>query len=252
MSIAPEPRTRADKSLYHPADDALVSSGRCRCSIATLLSPAGDIIVLRVAGDVDLGSFAVLDAALDDVLDRRPDHLIVDLAGLTFCSSRGITAIARTARASAANGTRYSVSGASPLVARLWAHYWPDGDAPRIHPTTASAVLSAVGQDPDLRNPVAVADSARTDPVADEHDSDSWPVSAREGTDDADPQDADPAAPRQALLRHRSAMYRTALDTLGASYGAHPLAPDLAARLRIALAGFTSTSPAVLGPKLDE
>ena len=247
MTGAPEPRTRADKHLHQP------SSRRCHCSTATLSSPAGDIVVLRVAGEVDLGSFAVLDAALDDVLDRRPDHLIVDLTGLVFCSSRGLVAISRTARITAVNGGLYSMSGASPVFRRLWPHYWPDGNAPRIHPTTAAAVLAAVVLQAELWNPVNTADSGRAHPVADERDPDDRAVGIREDADPPsadgghhlhpDPHDADPAIVRQALHRHRSRMYRTALHALGASYGAHPLAPDLAAQLRTALAGFAATPP---------
>jgi hypothetical protein len=130
MSVAAEPHTRADKRLHQPAPDPRASSPRCRCSTATLSSPAGDNVVLRVAGEVDLDGFAGLDAALDDVLDRRPDHLIVDLTGLVFCSFQGLAAITRTARAAAANGTRYSMSGAALLIARLWPNYRPNGDAP--------------------------------------------------------------------------------------------------------------------------
>ena len=166
MSAAPEPRTRADKRLHQPPIDVAASSRRCRCSTATLSSPAGDIVVLRVAGEVDLGSLAVLDAALDEVLDRRPDHLIVDLTGLVFCSSRGIVAITQAARAAAANGMRYSMSGASPQFARLWPHYWPDGEAPPIHRTTAAAVLPAIVMQADLWNPRPAADSGRAHPVA--------------------------------------------------------------------------------------
>jgi anti-anti-sigma factor len=255
MSVAPEPPTRADKRLHQAAPDVPASSCRCRCSTATLSTPAGDIVVLRVAGEVDLGTLAVLDAALDDVLDRQPDHLIVDLTGLVFCSSRGLTAITRTARAAAANGIRYSMSGASPPFARLWPRYWPDGDAPPIHRTTAAAVLSAVVLQADLWSPGPTADSGRAHPAVDEHDPHSRPTGIREDADGTDPpspddddhhlrpdpQDADPAALRQALHRHRSRMYRTALHALGASYGTHPLAPDLAEQLRIALAGFAST-----------
>ena len=189
MSVAPEPRTRADKRLHQPEPDAPASSRRCRCSTATLSTPAGDIVVLRVAGEVDLETFAVLDAALDEVLDRRPDHLIVDLTGLVLCSSRGLAAIAQTARAAAANGIRYSMSGASPPVARLWPRYWPDGEASRIHRTTTAAVLSAVVLQADLWNPVPTADSERAHPAANEHgphSRPSRPVGIREDADDTD------------------------------------------------------------------
>ncbi|MDT0353212.1 STAS domain-containing protein [Pseudonocardia charpentierae] len=210
--------------------------------------------MLRVAGEVDLDSFVVLDAALDDVLERRPDHLIVDLTGLVICSSRGITAIARTAQVAIADGTRYSMSGASPMLARLWPHYWPDGDAPPIHRTTAAAVLSAIVLQADQWKPVPTApEQAR--PVADEHHPDSRPVHLLDddGTDPSgltdrrhprpDVHDPDPSALRQALHRHRSTVYRSALHALGAPYKTHPLAPDLDAQLRIALAGFATTTP---------
>ena len=144
MSVAPELPTRADKRLHQPALDVPASSSLCHCSTAPLPSPAGDIIILRVAGEVDLQSLAVLDAALDDVLDRRPDHLIVDLAGLVFCSFQGVAAIARTARAATAGGVRFSMGSASPELARVWQHYWPAGEAPPVHQTTATVVLAAI------------------------------------------------------------------------------------------------------------
>jgi hypothetical protein len=56
------------------------------------------------------------------------------------------------------------MSGASPLFAGLLPHYWPDGEAPRIHPTTAGAVLSAVVLQGGLRSPVRAADSAGRTP----------------------------------------------------------------------------------------
>jgi anti-anti-sigma factor len=170
MSVSPEPGIRADKRLHQLAPDASASTHRCQCSTATLSSPAGDIVVLRVAGEVDLGSFAVLDAALDDVLDRRPDHLIVDLTGLVFCSCRGLTAITQTVRAAAAQGIRYSISGASPLFSRLWPHYWPDGDVPRIHRTTADAVLAALVLQADQWTPLPTADIEQQHPLAGQAD----------------------------------------------------------------------------------
>jgi anti-sigma B factor antagonist len=92
----------------------------CECSAAVLSSPVGDLVVLRVAGEVDLASVAVLDAALDEVLDRRPDHLVVDLTDLTFCSARGFATLARAARTAEANGITYGVRGASSRADRLW------------------------------------------------------------------------------------------------------------------------------------
>jgi hypothetical protein len=55
----------------------------------SLLCSAGEIIVLQVKGEVDLGALPILQAALGDSLDRHPAHLIVDLARMTFCSAGG-------------------------------------------------------------------------------------------------------------------------------------------------------------------
>ena len=250
MPPAPESHTRADKRLHQPALDAPASSRGCRCSTATLSTPAGDIVVLRVAGEVDVATFPELDAALDDVLDQRPDHLIFDLTGLIFCSSRGFTAITRTAQAAAAHGMRFSTSGASPLLARLWPHYWPDGDAPRIHRTTAAAVLFAITLQADVWNPQPDTHSVPTPPIVDVQGPDSPPTRPGEDLDDTaspdgghqprpDPHHTDPARLRQALHRHRTGIYRSALYALGAP----PLAPDLDAQLRIALAGFAAAPP---------
>ena len=144
MAEAPEPLTRADETPHRPALDATPRARHCWCSTATISGWGGDIVVLRVAGEVDSQSLAVLDAALDEVLDRRPAHLIVDLTGLVFCSSRGITAVADAARNSVAAGTRYSMSGVPSLFARLWPHYWSGGGAPLLYRTTADAVLAAI------------------------------------------------------------------------------------------------------------
>lgn len=236
MSMAPERHTRADKRLYRPALGVSAMSGRCWCSTATLSSPAGDIVVLRVAGEVDDASFAGLDAALDDVLDRRPDHLIVDLTGLVSCSSRGIAAIARAARVATTHGTRYVLSGATPPLARLWTDCWPDGDAPAHHRTTAAALLSAITLQADLWTPAPTAASSQTHP--DDLDDTNGAGLADGHHPHPDVHDADPSELRQALHRHRSAVYRNALQALGASCGARA---DVDARLRTALARVAAT-----------
>ena len=61
----------------------------CACRATSFSAPGGEIIVLQVAGDVDLLTLAVLQAALTDGLARRHCHLIIDVAEMTFCSGRG-------------------------------------------------------------------------------------------------------------------------------------------------------------------
>ena len=111
MSVAREPGTGAERRLHEAVPDAPAPPRRCDCSTASLSGPSGDIVVLRVAGVVDVTTFPILDSALDEVFDRHPDHLVLDLTELVFCSSRGLIAIARITRAAAADGTRCSMSG---------------------------------------------------------------------------------------------------------------------------------------------
>lgn len=118
---------------------------RLWCSVETLSSPAGDVVVLRVAGEADAMHLPVLDAALGDVLDRRPDRLVVDLSALAFCDVRSLSAIARAARLATRDGTGCAISGASRLFVRLWTLFWPDQQPPRLHRSTADAVLVAGG-----------------------------------------------------------------------------------------------------------
>jgi hypothetical protein len=80
-------------------DRALDSAAAlCSCTSTSLSSPAGEVIVLRVAGEVDLSTVSVLQAALADSVARGPCHLVVDLAGLTFCSARGLTLLVGAGR----------------------------------------------------------------------------------------------------------------------------------------------------------
>src|ERR1700754_3584431 len=63
----------------------------CSCTVASIPVPAGEVLVLRVAGAVDLLTLPVLQSALTSGLAREPCHLLVDLAELTFCCVRGLS-----------------------------------------------------------------------------------------------------------------------------------------------------------------
>jgi anti-sigma B factor antagonist len=108
----------------------------CSCTATSLSSPAGEIIIaLQIAGEADLSTVPVLQAALADSLARRPRHLVVDLAGLTFCSAGGHTLLVGAGRTAGGQGTGYAVTGVSGLVIRLWMLVWPAGDLPIRYPT---------------------------------------------------------------------------------------------------------------------
>ena len=69
---------------------------RLTCSSTAVSGPTGPVVVLRVAGEVDLCTVDLLRSAVGAVVAQRPAHLVVDLAGLGFCS--------RCARHPAASG----------------------------------------------------------------------------------------------------------------------------------------------------
>jgi hypothetical protein len=65
----------------------------CSCTAKSLRCSAGEITVLRVEGEVDLCTLPNLQVALDGSFERRPAHLVVDLAGVTFAPSGGSTCL---------------------------------------------------------------------------------------------------------------------------------------------------------------
>ena len=50
-----------------------------------------DTVVVSLRGDLDLDSATVLGTTLDQVLDRPAPHVVVDLAGVEFCDSTGLS-----------------------------------------------------------------------------------------------------------------------------------------------------------------
>ncbi len=113
----------------------------CSCTAESLSSLAGSVTLLRVGGEVDLFSLPVLESALDAALDQRPVDLVVDLAGLTFCSARGVSLLLHTAHTATEAGVGYAVSAVPPLIERLWTEFWP-GELPKLHPSAAVAVTA--------------------------------------------------------------------------------------------------------------
>ena len=131
---------------------------RCRCSTTTIPALVGQVIVLRVAGEVDLGTVGVLRTALGAVLAQRPAHLIVDLAELGFCSVRGLAVLGQAGDIALECGVGYAVAGASAQLGRVWASGWTAAGRPIGFPTAGDAVLAA------LAHQAGAADRARWEP----------------------------------------------------------------------------------------
>ncbi|MCY7342341.1 MAG: STAS domain-containing protein [Pseudonocardia sp.] len=136
----------------------------------SVVSPHGQIVVLRVIGEFDLINLDVLADALADALAPRPFHLVVDLAGMTFCSCWGHALLLQGARTAADNGIGYTVTSASHHIDRVWAILWPRAEIPTRFPTIAAGMLHALARTVDRRDlpgQVAAAGST-TQPVGEQ------------------------------------------------------------------------------------
>ena len=137
-------RRPAVRRVNDPRRTRVDAAALCSCSATSIAAPAGEVLVLRVVGEVDLLTIDVLQGALTSSLARGPCHLMVDLAELTFCSARGMGLLVQAGRTAAEQGTGYSVTAASHQVDSGWTLLWPVSELPTPYPTAAAGVASAV------------------------------------------------------------------------------------------------------------
>jgi anti-anti-sigma factor len=112
------------------------------CITESRCCAAGEIIVLRVEGEVDLCTLPTLQAALDESLDRYPAHFFVDLGRVPFCAVRGLNLLTQTGRTAAENATGYAITGVLPQIDRVWTLCWDDDHVPVRYPSTTAAITA--------------------------------------------------------------------------------------------------------------
>jgi anti-sigma B factor antagonist len=76
-----------------------------------------DTVVLAVAGELDMLTAAQVEAAVVDALVDPPRVLIVDLTGVTFLASAGLTVLVEASR-HASERTRFGVVAADRITRR--------------------------------------------------------------------------------------------------------------------------------------
>ncbi|WP_436499127.1 STAS domain-containing protein [Actinokineospora sp. HUAS TT18] len=81
----------------------------------------GSTDVLRARGEIDLGTVDVFHEALDQVMVERPTKLVVDLTGVEFLGSCGISALATTRRRCVEQAVELRVVATNPPVLRILA-----------------------------------------------------------------------------------------------------------------------------------
>lgn len=136
-------RVRADADGTAPVPDG-ADEVVCSCDAMSLPAPGGEVIVVRVAGEVDLLTVPVLQDALADSLARSPCDLIIDLSAMTFCGVRGMTVLVQTGATAARCGAGYALAAAPGQVRRALPLLWPVDELPMQFPSAAVGVLAAM------------------------------------------------------------------------------------------------------------
>lgn len=102
------------------------ATASCLCTVESFSSPVGEIILLRVVGEVDLATISVLETTLAASIGQPQTHLIVDLARLHFCSARGMAVLLRAGAIAADRGLGYAISSVPSYLDRIWEAFWPE------------------------------------------------------------------------------------------------------------------------------
>jgi anti-anti-sigma factor len=106
----------------------------------------GRQLVLRLQGELDVSNADSLRQVLDGLLERAPQTLVVDLAGLGFADCAGLSVLVAARTRLAAQGHQLILLNAQPVVRRLLAvtgldtvfglsdSQGPEGDPPATAP----------------------------------------------------------------------------------------------------------------------
>jgi anti-sigma B factor antagonist len=113
----------------------------CCCDLSIETGPAGNIVVVRVAGDIDMLTLPLVWTALITALERRPADLVVDVSEVRFCGARGFALLAAIARVTAAGRIGYAVTGLCGHLERAACLLWSDHHR-ACHHSLATAVAA--------------------------------------------------------------------------------------------------------------
>jgi anti-sigma B factor antagonist len=107
-----------DRAWLAPDDVAsIVESGRLTVQLIT----DAQGVALRLEGELDLQTSQEFDRRLADIDQAHVGRLLIDLGGVTFMDSRGLSSIVRAHQAAEANGYTLVVRRGSNQVQRLFA-----------------------------------------------------------------------------------------------------------------------------------
>jgi anti-sigma B factor antagonist len=75
---------------------------------------------VEVEGELDIATADELERAVWPVIARRPDRIVVDFAGLTFCDSSGTRVMISLYREAQRTGTQFVIVAARHEVRRIF------------------------------------------------------------------------------------------------------------------------------------
>ena len=111
----------------------------------------GNIVVVRLAADLDMLTLPLGWAAVITALDYHPADLVIDLSEVGFCGVRGFALLAAIARVTAAGGIGYTISGLGRHHERGADLSWTDVQIVRAR--NAAAAVMAIREAQALRSP---------------------------------------------------------------------------------------------------
>ena len=80
---------------------------------------APDALILTASGNLDIDSAGVLRAALDQLPVRWAKRVILDLSGLAFCDSVGLSALVDAHRGHSRRGGYFRLAAPTPFLSRV-------------------------------------------------------------------------------------------------------------------------------------
>ena len=134
-----------DDGERHPAASSaaiiemLSAAPQCSWEVRNENGPVGPILVLRLAGEIDLATVTMIMDAVTAAFDQHPHDLIVDMSEVDFCCVRGFAALAAAARMATTRHVGFAVSGLSVHLERIALLLWPERPC-ACHRSAAAAV----------------------------------------------------------------------------------------------------------------
>lgn len=111
------PRIALDKIVQCTLSDCTMASSVTEVELTW--DNTGSITVARVSGRLDITRADTFEQALIEHVEQNPEHLVINLGGVSYMSSSGIRALLSIYRAAGAKDLRIALCEASPVVKKV-------------------------------------------------------------------------------------------------------------------------------------